>query len=395
MAKTITIIGSGPIGLEAALAAKEQGYLIRIYESGEIADSVRQWGRIRMFSPFSMNASDAGLAVLRALGKPIPAPNALLTGAEYARDYLIPIGEHLGVQTQTAVKALVREGASKRDKIGAPDRAETPFRLLVCTGGSERNDTADIIFDCSGTFKTPNPLGDGGIPVPGETAAASAISYLGDLDDLGTFAGKRVLVVGGGHSGATGVCSLAALTANHPETQITWLVKRACDLPCQRVADDPLPERDRLCTEANALVSGGKITLRSGLTIHALSPTSNGVEVSLQNPAHTETLTVDRIVVTTGFRPDTHLARELHVQNCWATEGTYPLAASLLGETGGDCLAVASFGAETLTHPEPNYFTLGMKSYGRTPDFLIRTGRQQITDVLDWLKTSDRAQTTA
>ena len=74
------------------------------------------------------------------------------------------------------------------------------------------------------------------------------------------------------------------------------------------------------------------------------------------------------------------------MQTCWATEGTYKLAASLLGETGADCLAVAGFGAETLVHPEPNYFTLGTKSYGRTPDFLIRTGREQIDSLLGSLR---------
>jgi len=87
----------------------------------------------------------------------------------------------------------------------------------------------------------------------------------------------------------------------------------------------------------------------------------------------------------TGFRPDWSLDRELHIQTCWATEGTYPLAASLLGEAGGDCLAVPAFGAEALRHPEPNFFTLGAKSYGRTPNFLISTGLQQIHSVLNSL----------
>jgi hypothetical protein len=74
------------------------------------------------------------------------------------------------------------------------------------------------------------------------------------------------------------------------------------------------------------------------------------------------------------------------VQTCWATEGTYKLAAALLGESAGDCLAISGFGAETLVHPEPGYFALGMKSYGRTPDFLIRTGHEQIASVLQWLR---------
>jgi hypothetical protein len=39
-----------------------------------------------------------------------------------------------------------------------------------------------------------------------------------------------------------------------------------------------------------------------------------------------------------------------------------------------------------LMHPEPDFFTLGMKSYGRTPNFLLRTGHEQIATVLDHLE---------
>jgi hypothetical protein len=40
-------------------------------------------------------------------------------------------------------------------------------------------------------------------------------------------------------------------------------------------------------------------------------------------------------------------------------------------------------GAETLAHPEPGFFTLGIKSYGRRSDFLIQTGQKQVQTVLD------------
>ena len=84
------------------------------------------------------------------------------------------------------------------------------------------------------------------------------------------------------------------------------------------------------------------------------------------------------------------MTRELQVQTCWATEGTYPLAASLLGEAGADCLTTPAFGAETLLHPEPGFFTLGMKSYGRAPNFLLRTGYEQVASVFDWLERKAR-----
>ena len=39
----------------------------------EVADSVTRWGHVRMFSPFSMNASQAGLALLGRQGQTLPA----------------------------------------------------------------------------------------------------------------------------------------------------------------------------------------------------------------------------------------------------------------------------------------------------------------------------------
>ncbi len=54
MKKRIAIIGAGPIGLEAALAATARGFDMEIFERGQIADSVRKWGHVRMFSPFGM-----------------------------------------------------------------------------------------------------------------------------------------------------------------------------------------------------------------------------------------------------------------------------------------------------------------------------------------------------
>jgi Pyridine nucleotide-disulphide oxidoreductase len=386
MKNRIAIIGGGPIGLEAALAAKTRGYEATVYERGQVADSVKRWGHVRMFSPFSMNASADGLRVLREQGRAFPNADALLTGAAYATEYLQPLAQHLGALTHTVVKAISREGSGKRDKIGEPSRADVPFRLLVEHQGVERHEAADIVFDCSGTFQTPNPLGDAGIPALGESAARSLIRYgLGETSDINSFAGLRVLVAGAGHSAANLIVSLAALKRSYASTEIHWIVNVSQSVPCARVPDDPLVERDRVCAAANDAVVSGVATLHSGATVLALAKKGGGLEVTLQTQGAARTIEVDQAIAGTGSRPDWSIARELHIQTCWATEGTYPLAASLLGEAGSDCLAVPVLGAESLLHPEPNFFALGAKSYGRTPNFLISTGFQQIESVLDWL----------
>ena len=380
MKQKLAILGAGPIGLEAALAAHSRGYDVKIFERGEIADSVRQWGHVRMFSPFEMNVSVEGIALLRARGIDLPNGQERLTGAAFADRYLSPLAAHLGapVHLRTEVVAIARDATRKNERIGDAERADMPFRLLIRHDGIERFETADLIFDCTGTFCTPNPLGDAGIPALGESAHREFVSY--GIPDVSPFAGKRLLVVGGGHSAATVVCDLSALAG----TKITWAVRKPLALPCTRIPNDPLAARDALAVAANELVAG-RVRFLPATTAEALAKNGLGLNVTLRRDGKREVVTVDHVIAATGFRPDMNLARELQVQTCWATEGTYKLAAALLGETGGDCLAVAGFGAESLVHPEPGYFTLGMKSYGRTSDFLIRTGLEQFTSLLDWL----------
>jgi len=57
------------------------------------------------------------------------------------------------------------------------------------------------------------------------------------------------------------------------------------------------------------------------------------------------------------------------------------LAASLVGKGSDDCLKLSSCGPETLRNPEPNFYILGAKSYGRNSHFLLRAGFEQVREV--------------
>ncbi|MGY8776523.1 MAG: flavoprotein, partial [Longimicrobiales bacterium] len=46
-----------------------------------------------------------------------------------------------------------------------------------------------------------------------------------------------------------------------------------------------------------------------------------------------------------------------------------------------DCLAQESHGADTLRNPEPSFYILGSKSYGRNTTFLLRVGWDQVDEV--------------
>src|SRR6516165_2486160 len=128
----IVIVGTGPIGLEAALAAQERGHTVSVFERGRVADSVRKWGHVRMFSPLGMNASKQAVALLARRGRKTPAEEAILTGQQYADDFLEPLAEVLNdcIHTGAEVVAITRDRSQKWEKIMDPTRAAMPFHLL-------------------------------------------------------------------------------------------------------------------------------------------------------------------------------------------------------------------------------------------------------------------------
>ena len=91
--------------------------------------------------------------------------------------------------------------------------------------------------------------------------------------------------------------------------------------------------------------------------------------------------TVDRIVANVGHTPDAAIHSELQVHLCYASCGPMNLAAALLGQGGGDCLEQVRPSADLLANPEPGFYILGAKSYGRNSSFLIRSGLEQIDAV--------------
>ena len=77
-AKTVAILGAGPVGLAAAAHALERGLEPVILEAGpQPAHAVRQWGHVRMFSPWEYNIDKAAARLLSATGWNSPAPDQI------------------------------------------------------------------------------------------------------------------------------------------------------------------------------------------------------------------------------------------------------------------------------------------------------------------------------
>ncbi len=57
----VAVIGAGPIGIEAALYAKACGLSVAVFDRGGIAEHMRRWGHVRLFTPFGLNVTPLGL----------------------------------------------------------------------------------------------------------------------------------------------------------------------------------------------------------------------------------------------------------------------------------------------------------------------------------------------
>ncbi len=393
-ATPVAIIGAGPVGLAAAAHLAERGLPFLVLEAGPAAGhSVSAWGHVQLFSPWRYSLDKAALRLLEQTPWRAPDPEGYPTGRALVEDYLTPLAAHPAIaphlRTGRRVAAITRAGI---DKLSDAGREQAPFALqIVRDDGGEELLHAAAVIDASGTYGTPNPLGAGGLPAIGERAAAGRIFY-GIPDVLGAhrarYAGRRVLVAGSGHSAFNALLELADLAAQAPGTAITWAVRRGSEGMARAYgggSNDALPARGELGMRIQALVDRGVIELVTGWRTERVEQTPEGLVLRSGERALAP---VDEIVVTTGLRPDLGMLSELRLGLDPAVEAPTALA-PLIDPNLHSCGTVRPHGVDELSHPEPGFYIVGMKSYGRAPTFLLLTGYEQARSVVaglagDW-----------
>lgn len=384
----VVIIGAGPVGLAAAAHAVERGLDPLVLESGQLAGAaVREWAHISLFSPWSFDIDAASRRLLVRDGWQEPDGDGIPTGADLVERYLEPLSRVPELASRIRYGAQVlgvsREGIDKTRSIG---REQHRLVVRVQTDGGVEDIKAAAVIDASGTWRSPNPLGAMGIPAPGEADAGRwLVGGLPDVrgKDRHRFAGQRTLVAGLGHSAANTVLALVDLAAEAPGTEIVWAIRG--DSP-QRLYGggeaDELAERGALGTRLKEAVDSGAVTLLRSFAITALEPTADGrVTVRASGPDGAQSVTVDAIAASTGFRPDLGVIRELQLDLDPVTEAPSRLA-PLIDPNFHSCGTVEPHGVDVLAHPESHFFIVGMKSYGRAPTFLLATGYEQVRSVV-------------
>ncbi|GGK43651.1 NAD(P)-binding domain-containing protein [Salinarimonas ramus] len=383
----IAILGAGPVGLAAAAHCAERGLPFLVLEAGPaVGANLREWGHVRLFSPWRYDVDAASRRLLEREGWVQPDPDSLPTGAEMADRYLAPLAEALAAHGRIVIDARVRAVTrAGLDKVKSARRAQTPFLIDVEHGDGRRSrHLARAVVDASGTWSTPNPLGGTGIAAIGESEAAGRIRYripdaLGA--DRAVYAGARTLVVGAGHSAANAVIDLAGLVEQTGTGSITWAVRGARPIRAfGGGAGDELPARGALGARLQALVADGRVRLVTGFAAEEIREADAG-GVLVADASGRTIGPFDRLVALTGQRPDLAPLRELRIDLDPWLECSRALAADIDPNVHA-CGSVTPHGHAALAHPEPGFYVVGAKSYGRAPTFLMMTGYEQVRSVV-------------
>lgn len=378
----VIIIGTGPIGLAAAahLAHRNES-LIVLEKSDSAGSSQRDWGHVRLFTPWKYNIDPVARMLLETTPWAHPDDDIYPTGYELRDSYLLPLARHPGIEPHIRYDHRVTGIARYGVGITEDRRMAAPFEVRCEVNGRSETILGRAVIDASGTWGQPNSLLANGLPLPNaETLAPHIITGVPNVlvDQRQRYAGKRTLVVGGGHSAMNVVRDLVTLADAEPGTEVLWAIRR--DQQNDDCGDDDsfLNERTLLRRDTRELVDTGRVQLHTGVRITDIALEDDGVRI--ESPGH-EMPVVDQIVACTGFRPDLSIERELRTEVFSIFECIYNLA-ELIDPDRNACGTVPPHGVDRLRQPEPGFFVLGSKSYGRCGTFLMYTGYEQVRSVV-------------
>jgi N-acetylglutamate synthase-like GNAT family acetyltransferase len=385
----VAVLGAGPAGLAAAARLIQRGIDAVVLDAGDqVGANLLDYGHVRLFSTWQYNVDHAMAELLRPTGWAEPPATELPLASEVVEMVLAPFAALPQVakmlRLNTRVVSVSREGF---DKVKSAGRDKAPFVIQAVQHDRPVELRARAVIDATGTWSTPNPLGANGLPAAGETELQESIFY-GIPDVLGPqrerYAGKRTLVVGAGHSAANALLALAELARRAPETRFAWSVRSPV---LTRVfgggAADALQARGQLGGAVKALHDSGTLEFIAGLRITGLRREDGAITVVGLDAGgqESEFAGFDEIICATGQRPNLDMTRELRLKLDTWLESTAALG-PLIDPNLHSCGTVRPHGHRELAHPEPGFYTLGVKSYGRAPTFLMATGFEQARSVV-------------
>jgi thioredoxin reductase len=255
----VAIIGSGPSGLSAGLVAHRAKLDYLLLEQGTLAETVRKYPRHKVL-----------------FAEPLTMPlYGELWVSDASKESLLAIWE--GVIARTGLRVST----------GQHVRRVTRERDWFVIATDDATHRARAVVLALGRRGTPRRLG-----VPGEDLPT--VFY--DIAEMSDFAGRRVLVVGGGDSAIESALGLA----NQAGTTVT--------LSYRGDAFSRLKDRNR--ERIDAAVAAGRVTLLLRSQVREIRPNVAVLDVE----GTTRIVPCDDVVIRIGGEPATAMLEQLGVR---------------------------------------------------------------------------------
>jgi len=256
----VGIVGAGPVGLAAAIAASRHGLRARVWEAGPLAASIADYPTNMVF--FTSNE------LLEIGDHPLVTGGPKATRRE-ALDYYRKVAERedLDVVTYTRVEAV-------RPRDGG-------FEVALRDSSTTHSERCRAVVVATGYYANPRRLG-----VPGEDLPHVSHYYREAHADWR----RRVVVVGGGNS----ACE-SALELHRAGAAVTMVVR-----------DEQLKRTVKYWVRPDAenRIKEGSITALFGARVERIEPSG----VVVEHAGASRLLPAERVLLLTGYSADASLA---------------------------------------------------------------------------------------
>ncbi len=252
----VVIVGAGPAGMSAGLVAQQLGLTCLVLDQQGAGGTILQYPRRKL-----------------VMVQPVELPGrGLLARREYEKEELLAIWEDLhvgsGLQIRTGVRVTGVRGSLGDFTVESPSGSWRARHVVLALGRRG----------------TPRRLN-----VPGEDLAKVAYKLI----DAEAYAGRRVMVVGGGDSAVEAALGLAR--------------QKDCRVTLSYRKPELLRIKQRNQERIGPLIDGGEIDFRGGTTVTAIRPDS----VDLDSAAGPLSVLNDDVFILAGGIPPFGLLRDI------------------------------------------------------------------------------------
>lgn len=275
----VAVVGAGPCGLAAAIAAQRAGLSAVVFDRGCLVNGIAGYPMYMTFFSTAERIAIGGVPFIVATEKPTRR-DALAYYRGVADVYGLAVRQYETVQAMRQMRVDPRPGPSE------PERAVRWLLRSEKRSGVVRETAAHAVVIATGYFGRPNRLG-----VPGESLSHVRHGYI-----EGHAAWREPVVIVGGANSAVD----AALDMYRAGAQVTMVhVAEGLDANV----------KPWVRPEIEARLREGAITARFSSRVVAIEPET----VVIEGPAGTERLPATQLYTMTGYLPETGLLEQIGV----------------------------------------------------------------------------------